>query len=39
MLEISKLIDNQITLTYEDDIKFPLIKIDKNRGINKILEE
>lgn len=39
MLEISKSIDNQITLTDENNPKFPLIKIDTNRGINIILTE
>lgn len=39
MLEISKSIDNQITLTDENNPKFPLIKIDSNKGINKILTE
>ena len=39
MLEISKSIDNQITLTDENNPKFPLIKIDTNKGINKILTE
>ena len=39
MLEISKSVDNQITLTYENDTKFPLIKIDSNREVNKILTE
>lgn len=37
MLEISKSIGNQITLTDENNPKFPLIKIDTNNGINKIL--
>ena len=39
MIEISKSIDNQITLTDENNPKFPLIKIDTNRGVNKILSE
>ncbi|MEZ4888612.1 MAG: hypothetical protein R3E32_28060 [Chitinophagales bacterium] len=39
MLEISKSIDNQITLTDENNPIFPLIKIDANREINKILTE
>jgi len=39
MLEISQSIDNQITLTGENNPKFPLIKIDSNREINKIITE
>lgn len=37
MVEISKVIDRQITLTDENSPTFPLVKIDFNRGINKIL--
>jgi len=39
MVDVSKSIDNQISLTDENDPKFPLIKIDSNRGINKVLTE
>ena len=39
MLEISKSTDKQITLTGENNPKFPLIKIDSNREINTILTE
>ncbi|MCB9305262.1 MAG: hypothetical protein H6565_01565 [Lewinellaceae bacterium] len=39
MVDVSKSIDNQITLTDENNPKFPLVKIDSNRGINKILTE
>jgi hypothetical protein len=39
MVDVSKSIDNQISLTDEDNTKFPLVKIDSNRGINKILTE
>ena len=37
MIDISNELDNQVTLADENDIKFPLIKIDSNREINKIL--
>lgn len=39
MLEISKTTYNQVTLTDENRPDFPLIKIDVNKGINKILTE
>lgn len=39
MIDISKLINNQITLTSENNPEFPLAKIDVNRGINRILTE
>jgi len=39
MIDLSKSLDNQITLTYENDSKFPLVKIDVNRGVNRILTE
>ena len=39
MANVSKSLNNQITLTDENHPKFPLVKIDSNRGINKILTE
>jgi len=39
MIDISTELDNQVTLTGENNIKFPLIKIDTNRGIIKYLTE
>ena len=39
MLDISTEIDNQITLTGENNPKFPLVKVDSNRGINRMLSE
>lgn len=39
MFDISSEIRNQITLTAENDPKFPLIKIDSNKKINRILSE
>jgi len=37
MIDISAELDNHVTLTVENNIKFPLIKIDMNRGINRYL--
>lgn len=37
MIDISAELNNQVILTGENDIKFPLIKIDTKRRINKIL--
>lgn len=39
MMEISKTTHNQVTLTDENRPDFPLIKIDINKGINRILTE
>jgi hypothetical protein len=39
MMEISKTTHNQVTLTNENRPDFPLIKIDVNKGINRILTE
>lgn len=39
MIEISKLINSQITLADENNPKLPLIKIDANKGVNKVLTE
>jgi hypothetical protein len=39
MINVSKTIDKQVTLTWENDVKFPLVKIDINRGVNRILTE
>jgi hypothetical protein len=39
MIDVSIEIDNQITLTDENNPEFPLIKIDPNRKINKILTQ
>jgi len=39
MNDVSKSLDNQVTLTYENDSKFPLMKIDVNRDIYRILTE
>jgi len=37
MTSISKTLHNQVTLTDENTPKFPLIKIDVEKGINKVL--
>lgn len=37
MISVSKILGHQITLTDENEIKLPLIKIDTNNGINKAL--
>lgn len=39
MVEVSKLLENQVTLTAENSPKFPLIKIDFNNQINRVLTE
>lgn len=39
MVEVSKLLENQVTLTVENSPKFPLIKIDFNNQINRVLTE
>ncbi len=39
MEEISKTLDNQITLTGENTPEFPLVKIDYNNSINRVLTE
>lgn len=39
MEEISKSIENQVTLSSENSPEFPLVKIDYNKGINKVLTE
>ena len=36
---ISKILDNQVTLTGENSPEFPLVKIDYNKRINKVLSE
>lgn len=37
MISVSETLRNQVTLTGENDIEFPLIKIDVTNGINKAL--
>jgi len=37
MISISKLLNNQVTLTEESTPEFPLFKVDFNKKINKIL--
>ena len=37
MKEVSKTLDKQVTLAYETSPEFPLVKIDYNRGIDKVL--
>jgi hypothetical protein len=37
MEEISKTLDNQVTLSLEISPKYPLVKIDCNKGINRVL--
>lgn len=39
MIAISTKLDNQVILTSENNPKFPLVKIDSNRGINRIFTE
>jgi hypothetical protein len=39
MISVSEILENQVTLTWENDIKFPLIKVDVDRNINTILSK
>ena len=39
MLSVSTVLKSQVTLTFENDIKYPLIKIDVINGINKVLTQ
>ncbi|WP_341226910.1 hypothetical protein [uncultured Arcticibacterium sp.] len=39
MIDISTEVDNQVILTGENNPKFPLVKIDSNKKINKVLSE
>lgn len=39
MTSVSKTLKNQVTLTEENSPEFPLIKIDFDKGVNKILTE
>jgi hypothetical protein len=36
---ISKVLDNQVTLTGESSPEYPLVKIDYNKGVNSVLTE
>ena len=39
MEEVSKTLNNQVTLTGDNSPRFPLVKIDYNKGINIVLTE
>ena len=39
MISISKTLNNQVTLTGETSPEFPLVKIDFDNNINKVLTE
>lgn len=39
MTSISKILQEQVTLTAENTPEFPLFKVDTEKGINKILTE